>query len=71
MRNTTTIEDCIADPEKTGDIKDYLAAGRDQYGMQTFDQHLSELHDQDLITPETAKAAATRAADFQRDLQLQ
>ena len=43
MIATPTIRDLILDPGRTGEIPDYVAAGRDQYGMQTFDQHLAEM----------------------------
>jgi len=68
MRNTLTIKDCIENPEKTGSIKDYMATGKDQYGMQTFDMHLMDLFNQGVIDIETAKAAATSAADFERNV---
>ena len=71
MRQTKTIQDCIENPEKTAAIKDYIEKGRDQYGMQTFDQHLTELYLAELISLETAKAAATSPADFERNLQYQ
>ncbi len=70
MRATKTIQDCIEIPEKTGNIKDYIGKGREQYGMQTFDQHLVELYQSDLISLDTAKAAATSASDFERNLQF-
>jgi len=68
MRWTTTIEDYIVNPEKTSLIKDAISAGRDQYGMQTFDQHLMQLYEKKLISVETAVAAASSPADFQRAL---
>ncbi len=68
MRNTLTIKDCIENPEKTGSIKDFIATGKDQYGMQTFDQHLLELYNQKIIDLETAKLAATSASDFERSV---
>jgi twitching motility protein PilT len=68
MRNTLTIKDCIENSSKTGDIKGFMASGRDQYGMQTFDQHLMELYEQKIIDIETAKSAATSASDFQRNV---
>ena len=71
MRHTATIEECIADPEKTSDIRDLIANGKTQYGMQTFDQHLTQLYGQKLITLEVAKSAATSPADFERNLQFQ
>ncbi len=71
MRNTATIAECIADPEKTGEIRDHVADGRVQYGMQTFDQHLMELYQKELLTLEVARNAATSPADFERNLQFQ
>jgi twitching motility protein PilT len=65
MRNTLTIKDCLENPEKTGNISDYIEAGKDQYGMQSFDQHLLELFKNDVIDFESARAAATRPADFE------
>jgi len=41
------------------------------YGMQTFDQCLTELFLKKLIDMETAKGAATSPADFERNLQFQ
>jgi len=71
MRHTSTIEECIADPEKTSGIRDLLAEGKMQYGMQTFDQHLMALYTEQVITLEVAKAGATSPADFERNLQFQ
>jgi twitching motility protein PilT len=71
MRNTATIAECVADSSKTGEIRDHVAEGRVQYGMQTFDQHLMELYTRDAITLEVAKGAATSPADFERNLQFQ
>jgi twitching motility protein PilT len=71
MRQTKTIQDCIENPEKTASIKDHMEKGRDQYEMQTFDQHLTELYQKDLISLETGKAASTSPADFERNLQYQ
>jgi twitching motility protein PilT len=70
MRNTLTIKDCIQNPEKSGSIKDYMGTGREQYGMQTFDQHLMEIYLQGIIDLETAKAAATSASDFERNVSI-
>jgi twitching motility protein PilT len=70
MRQTKEIQECIADPEKTYMIKEYIEKGRDPYQMQTFDQHLTDLYRQGLISLETAKAAATSASDFERNVQF-
>lgn len=70
MLNTLTIKECIINHEKTGLIKQYISAGRDQYGMQTFDQHLMDMFNQGIVDLETAKAAATSASDFEREVML-
>jgi len=71
MRQTQTIQECISEPEKTAMIKEYIEKGREMYKMQTFDQHLTDLYRENLITLETAKAAATSAADFERNLSFE
>ena len=71
MRHTKTIQECIEDPTKIYMLKEYIEKGREFYQMQTFDQHVSELYRQGVITLETAKSAATSAADFERNLQFE
>ena len=66
---TATIRDLILEGEKINEIRDYIAEGREQYGMQTFDQHLSDLVQQGQVTFEVALAAATRPSDFQLKMQ--
>ncbi len=68
MRNTLTIKECIENPDKTSAIKEFMSAGRDQYGMRTFDEHLMELFEQGIIDLNTAKSAATSASDFERNV---
>jgi len=68
MRNTLTIKDFIENPEREGSIRDFIAAGKDEYGMQTFDQHLTRLLQEGIIDMNTAKAAATSGADFERNV---
>ncbi len=60
---TPTIRDLIAE-NRVGEIRDYIADGS-QYGMQTFDQHLTELVTSGEVTFETALGASTRPADFE------
>ncbi len=62
---TPTIRELIRDRNRVGEIKDYIEEGRDQYGMQSFDQHLMDLVDADAVKFETAKAAASNPADFE------
>jgi twitching motility protein PilT len=66
---TATIRDLILEGEKIGEIRDYIAEGREQYGMQTFDQHLGDLVQQGQVTFEVALSAATRPSDFQLKMQ--
>jgi twitching motility protein PilT len=61
---TEYIRDCIVNPEKTRLIKDALASGVSQYGMQTFDQSLYDLHAQGLITLEEALTNSTNPNEF-------
>jgi twitching motility protein PilT len=44
MINTPFIEDCIQDRERTSQIRDAIAKGVSQYGMQTFDQSIFRLY---------------------------
>jgi twitching motility protein PilT len=68
MVATAAIRDLIKDRNRVAEIKDYIEEGRDQYGMQSFDQHLMELVGTGNVTFETAKAAATNPADFELKL---
>jgi twitching motility protein PilT len=63
MVNTAAIRDLIAEG-RVGEIRDLMTEGRMQYGMQTFDQHLTDLVRSGEVTYEVALAAATRPADF-------
>jgi twitching motility protein PilT len=71
MRQTKTIQECIADPEKIFMLKEYIEKGQELYKMQTFDQHVSDLYRQGTVSLETAKSAATSASDFERNLTFQ
>jgi twitching motility protein PilT len=61
---TSTIRDAILDPEKTDEIFELIEEGREQYGSQSFDQHLMDLVAADLVDFEVAKAAANKPSDF-------
>ncbi len=71
MRHTGAVQEYIADADRTNEIKDLIASGRTQYGMQTFDQHLMELYRNGTISEAVALSAATSPADFARDLEFQ
>ena len=64
MLVTGTIRDCITDVERMDEIIDLVHDGREQYGSQTFDQHLMDLVNAGLVTFEEAKAAANSPNDF-------
>ncbi|MEW6675759.1 MAG: type IV pilus twitching motility protein PilT [Nitrospirota bacterium] len=61
---TTTVKDCIIDPDKTKSIPDVIAQGAIHYEMQTFDQSLFGLYKSGLITYEEALRWATNPDDF-------
>ncbi|MBN1272527.1 MAG: PilT/PilU family type 4a pilus ATPase [Candidatus Aminicenantes bacterium] len=50
MINTPYIEECIMAKEKTSLIRDAIAAGVSQYGMQSFDQSIYFLYKHDFIS---------------------
>lgn len=65
---TGSVQEYIRNPEMTAGLKEVLLKGTDAYGTQTFDQHLTQLYRDNVITLEAAMAAATNAADFERAL---
>jgi twitching motility protein PilT len=64
MVSTGLIRDYIINEEKTSLIRDAIAAGTSQYGMQTFDQSLFSLHHSGLITMEEALRGASNPDEF-------
>ncbi|MGH9263991.1 MAG: type IV pilus twitching motility protein PilT [Acidimicrobiales bacterium] len=60
---TSRIQELLLDPAQTGDIVDAIAGG-DYYGMQTFDQHLLQLHADGLVTLKDAMDHATSPHDL-------
>jgi twitching motility protein PilT len=65
---TLTVQELIKEPSRTPEIKDYIEKSRELYGTQSFDQHLIDLYQAGIINLETAKLAATNAADLERAL---
>jgi twitching motility protein PilT len=70
MINTPTIRELMLDGERVGEIRDYIAEGREQYGMQTFDQHLADLVTNGTVEYAVALAASTRPSDFELQMQM-
>jgi twitching motility protein PilT len=67
---TPTLRDLIAE-NRMVEIREYIADGSAQYGMQTFDQHLAELVASGEIRYDVALGAATRPADFELTYRMQ
>jgi twitching motility protein PilT len=60
---TGRIADFIMDPDQTGQIQEAIAEG-EYYGMQTFDQALVKLIEEDRVSYEEALKVASRPQDF-------
>lgn len=66
---TPTIRELMLDPDRIGEIREFIADGKEQYGMRTFDQHLEELVVEGVVDYNVALAASTRPSDFQLRVQ--
>ena len=62
------IQQCIVDPDHTGEIGQIIAEG-EYYGMQTFDQSLVSLLEQGVIDLRAAMVAASNSHDLKVMLQ--
>ncbi|MFC6008469.1 type IV pilus twitching motility protein PilT [Angustibacter luteus] len=65
--NTGRVADAIADPEKTSTLTELITEGG-FYGMQTFDQHLTTLIRDGVVTLEDAMSAASNPHDLTVEL---
>ncbi|PYP60400.1 MAG: type IV pili twitching motility protein PilT, partial [Gemmatimonadetes bacterium] len=65
---TAAVRDLVKDPARTPELHDYIREAREQYGMQTFDQHLIELAMEEVVSYEAAVAAATNPKEFERQM---
>ena len=68
MITSPGIKEALADADKIYEIYTYIRKGKRGSGTQTFDQHLTDLYRAGTITLEEAKANATSADDFERNL---
>jgi twitching motility protein PilT len=64
MISTPYVQDCIQDKEKTSLIRDAIAAGVSQYGMQTFDQSIFQLYRDGYISFEQGLRYSTNPDNF-------
>jgi twitching motility protein PilT len=69
MISTPFIRDCIVDKEKTHMIHGAIASGTSQYNMQTFDQSIFSLYQQNLVTYEEALRWASNVDEFKLKIQ--
>ena len=69
MVATPYIRECIEDQSKTKFIRDQIALGTSQYGMQTFDQSLFRLYKSNLISLEEAMKRASNPDEFRLRLE--
>ncbi len=67
--STAYIRECIENKEKTKFIRESIAQGTSQYGMQTFDQSLYQLFKSGLITLDEALKRATNPDEFRLKIQ--
>ena len=68
MVATGRIRDFIVDPAQTGQIQTAISEG-EYYGMQTFDQALLKLVEEDRVAYEKAVRIASRPQDFRLTVQ--
>jgi twitching motility protein PilT len=68
MINNPGIKEAILDPTRTKEIYTYIEKGKNTSGAQSFDQHISQLYRDGLITKEEARSNATNPEDFERNL---
>lgn len=68
MINNPGIRESILDSSKTKEIYTYIEKGKNTSGAQSFDQHITKLFKDGLITMEEAKNNATKPEDFERNL---
>ena len=54
---TPAVRECIRDQSRLGELRKLMADGDRKGGGQTYEQHLGELVESGLITPETSRAA--------------
>jgi len=66
---TLTIQRCIEEGTRTGQIPVAIAEGRDTYGMQTFNQSVIEHYQKGMVTYDEARRTATSATDFEVEVE--
>ena len=62
---TGAARDIIRDPRRAPEMPGYLRISREEYGTQTFDQHLVDLVAAGVVTHEAAMTASPHSADLE------
>ncbi|MBN1754658.1 PilT/PilU family type 4a pilus ATPase [bacterium] len=68
MTVTSTIQSCILESDKINQIHRFIAQGKTEYNMQTFDQAIMKIFKDGLITKDEALLNCSSPADFKRAL---
>lgn len=70
MINNPGVKEAILDSSKTKEIYMYIekGSGKGGSGAQSFDQHITKLYKEGLISMEEAKSNASKPEDFERNL---
>ena len=63
---TPAIRELIGDRNRVGEVRDHIASGREEFGMQTFEQHLVDLVESDAISLDTARMVAPDPTEVDR-----
>jgi len=70
LTNSTTVRECIRDPNRLRGLAAALDAGAAEFGSHSFDQMLISLVRDGLVSLETAQAVATNPVDVLRAIKL-
>ena len=66
--STGEVRELIKEASRTAELHEYIQQARDEYGMQTFDQHLIDLVADEVVTYEAALAATTNPTAFEKQM---
>ena len=68
MLNKVGIKDCISGKEALSNM--YITIEKSKGEMQSFDQHLTQLYKNEIVSLDIAKGAASSPSNFERNLQF-
>jgi twitching motility protein PilT len=66
---TLTVQRCIEEPGRTGQLPAVIAEGRDTYGMQSFNQSVIDWYQQGVVSYDEARRNATSQTDFEVEVE--